>query len=184
LIVHGNRYIEEDITDEKLKNAAGSNARHKLMSYWGYRFETICNISKPVSELRRIKTNKRAVSQHQESDTTTKALKLGKDAMDSDPNSTAEDKSQGLGDAEDEFVEQIDFEDPELVGRLDGTVNTNLQYCTVARTRIGHNSVIMGAEVDCISEPKRPSHNPLSDYIELKTSRAISSAKDKSSFER
>ncbi|KAI8599463.1 rai1 protein, partial [Dissophora ornata] len=123
----GSIYIEEHVSSEKRKNALGSNDRHKLLSYWGYRFETICTISKPVSELRR---------------------------------------------------------DPELTGRLDGTVNTNFQYCTVARTKLGQNSIIMGAEVDCTSEPKDPSHNPISNYIELKTSRVITSARDEISFER
>ncbi|KAI7817367.1 RAI1 like PD-XK nuclease-domain-containing protein [Gamsiella multidivaricata] len=133
-LYRGSIYIEEHVSQEKRENAAGSNDRHKLMSYWGYRFETICNISKPISELRTIK--------------------------------------------------QIDPEDPELTGRLDGIVDTNLQYCTVARTRIGQNSVIMGAEVDCISEPKKALHNPLPSYIELKTSRVISNTREQNSFER
>ncbi|KAK3846263.1 MAG: RAI1 like PD-XK nuclease-domain-containing protein [Linnemannia gamsii] len=131
-LYNGSIYIEEHVSAEKRENAAGHNDRHKLMSYWGYRFETICNISKPISELRRIgKTNTRKRS------------------------------------------------------RLDGIVDTNLQYCTVARTKIGSNSIIMGAEVDCTSEPKKaPPHNPLSNYIELKTSRVISNAREQNSFER
>ncbi|GJJ73685.1 RAT1-interacting protein [Entomortierella parvispora] len=183
-LFNGTIYIEEHVSDEKRNEATSSDERHKLMSYWGYRFETICNISKPVSELRRIKTNKRTLPQQQEDETIAKAPKLDKDATHPGENSTTEDQNQNLEDAEDEFTEQIDLDDPELVGRLDGIVNTNFQYCTVARTRIGRNSIIMGAEVDCISEPKRPSHNPLSDYIELKTSRVISNARNRSTFER
>ncbi|KAK3828930.1 MAG: RAI1 like PD-XK nuclease-domain-containing protein, partial [Benniella sp.] len=120
----GTIYIEEHVSPEKRKDAGGSNERHKLMSYWGYRFETI-------------------------------------------------------------FIEEVDLNDPELTGRIDGVVDTNLQYCTVARTKLGRNSIIMGAEVDCISEPKKPPpHNPLTNYIELKTSRVISNPRERNSFER
>ncbi|KAF9573772.1 hypothetical protein EC968_008051 [Mortierella alpina] len=215
----GTIYIEEHVSAEKRQNSAGTNERHKLMSYWGYRFETICNISKPVSELRRIKTKKRhadASTQEEERKVAPalesqlnsdckpriKILKLddgtaaAADAAPSvscsiggDDTETATAISAGTENsntaAEADMVEMIDLEDPELTGRLDGIVDTNLQYCTVARTKIGQNSIIMGAEVDCTSEPKKPApHNPLSNYIELKTSRVISSARDQNSFER
>ncbi|KAG0057783.1 Dom-3 Z [Gryganskiella cystojenkinii] len=184
---NGSIYIEEHATDEKRKNAAGHNDRHKLMSYWGYRFETICNISKPVSELQRIKTRKRGggttMNSHDSPAEKSQKLEDG-DAVDSPRNET-DTLDQGQEQQEENFVEQIDLQDPELTGRLDGIVDTNLQYCTVARTRIGQNSIIMGAEVDCISEPKKPPpHNPLSNYIELKTSRVILNPRERNSFER
>ncbi|KAG0298529.1 Dom-3 Z [Linnemannia gamsii] len=198
----GSIYIEEHVSAERRENAAGSNDRHKLMSYWGYRFETICNISKPVSELRRIRTRKRGAPSTSSSSLTdsnnppNKAAKLeGGDEQqqqqrqrqrEEEADETKEQKEEK--DKVDELAEiadQIDLEDPELTGRLDGVVDTNLQYCTVARTKIGKNSIIMGAEVDCTSEPKKaPPHNPLSNYIELKTSRVISSAREQNSFER
>ncbi|KAF8929471.1 hypothetical protein BGZ58_008926 [Dissophora ornata] len=165
----GSIYIEEHVSSEKRKNALGSNDRHKLLSYWGYRFETICTISKPVSELRRVKTQKT----HQ-----------NVNALDSSTADSADRVAGGDEEIDPEVEYQIDLEDPELTGRLDGTVNTNFQYCTVARTKLGQNSIIMGAEVDCTSEPKDPSHNPISNYIELKTSRVITSARDEISFER
>ncbi|CAO3563643.1 unnamed protein product [Mortierella alpina] len=248
----GTIYIEEHVSAEKRENATGTNERHKLMSYWGYRFETICNISKPVSELRRIKTKKRhAITTHSDPETEAEAstaellrsadastqeeqrnqLKDGEQAkvpeqqqvpdveaqLDSDhepktksrklddgtaafnydtsvvcgvskdtaATATAARFESSIMESETEVVETIDLEDPELTGRLDGIVDTNLQYCTVARTKIGQNSIIMGAEVDCTSEPKKSApHNPLSHYIELKTSRIISSAREQSNFER
>ncbi|KAF9101802.1 hypothetical protein BGX29_005244 [Mortierella sp. GBA35] len=215
----GSIYIEEHISAEQRANAAGSNDRHKLMSYWGYRFETICNISKPVSELRRIKTRKRggqstpgesqdgrphsrvAMSEDdQQQQQQEKVQETESESKETDPLDTQtsvedqehvkgkENEDQGGDPAEDDerdMIDRIDLEDPELTGRLDGIVDTNLQYCTVARTKIGKNSIIMGAEVDCTSEPKKqPPHNPLSDYIELKTSRVISSAREQNSFER
>ncbi|KAF9155314.1 decapping endonuclease targeting mRNA [Linnemannia schmuckeri] len=205
----GSIYIEEHVSAERRENAAGSNDRHKLMSYWGYRFETICNISKPVSELRKIRTRKRGASPSSSlidnSNPQRKVAKLedgddqqqreeqtGDDDVVRDPNNIKvvvnvdekkeEKKVDELAVA---MLDQIDLEDPELTGRLDGIVDTNLQYCTVARTKIGKNSIIMGAEVDCTSEPKKaPPHNPLSNYIELKTSRVISSAREQNNFER
>ncbi|KAF9958172.1 hypothetical protein BGZ72_000779 [Mortierella alpina] len=246
----GTIYIEEHVSAEKRQNSTGTNERHKLMSYWGYRFETICNISKPVSELRRIKTKKRHRShddshidaaasiaalvgsadhstqeEHQNhikdsvqeslqeqqqrpnfesqlnanGENRTKSRKLddgtigfdaaasgvcgiSKDIIDTATSAVTEDS---VTESDTEMVERIDLDDPELTGRLDGIVDTNLQYCTVARTKIGQNSIIMGAEVDCTSEPKNPaSGNPLSNYIELKTSRIISSAREQSNFER
>ncbi|KAG0244833.1 hypothetical protein BGX31_008510 [Mortierella sp. GBA43] len=162
----GTIYIEEHVSDEKRKDAHGVDDRHKLMSYWGYRFETICNISKPVSELQRIQTKKR----RQQSDQGDRTDSVDK----SDDN-----------DGDHEMVEEVDPNDPELTGRLDGIANTNIQYCTVARTKLGRHSVIMGAEVDCTSEPKKPlPHNPLANYIELKTSRIISNARERNNFEK
>ncbi|KAG0359767.1 hypothetical protein BGZ54_009845 [Gamsiella multidivaricata] len=193
-LYRGSIYIEEHVSQEKRENAAGSNDRHKLMSYWGYRFETICNISKPISELRTIKRKQRRHGRTDDGATTT-AIPSGSSPRHSGATSKVEHKegdtpkhqpenqeavapsSASTGDSakdedEDDYelVEEIDPEDPELTGRLDGIVDTNLQYCTVARTRIGQNSVIMGAEVDCISE--------------LKTSRVISNTREQNSFER
>ncbi|KAF9186651.1 hypothetical protein BGZ51_001839 [Haplosporangium sp. Z 767] len=233
-------YKEEHISAEMLKNAAGTNARHKLMSYWGYRFETICNISKPISELRRTKTRKRQCPPASSSSTPGTAEVIADAAQAHTPEhdqeqghrkdliseteaeaevgsadrspgykarrldsagsasvsregsflqgnnaSTSTVDSQDSIEALEEMVEQIDLQDPELTGRLDGIVDTNLQYCTVVRTKIGKNSIIMGAEVDCTSEPKKPPpHNPLANYIELKTSRVISNAREQNNFER
>ncbi|KAF9907355.1 Dom-3 Z [Linnemannia zychae] len=205
-LYNGSIYIEEHVSDEKRINALGSNDRHKLMSYWGYRFETICNISKPVSELRRVSkpTLKRGAAtqldtRHGGSDSPqSKVSKVEADVdQQSDSQGPVEDSDKPAAEQveekeeEDEvdgltkMTDQIDLEDPELTGRLDGIVDTNLQYCTVARTKIGNNSIIMGAEVDCTSEPKKaPPHNPLSNYIELKTSRVISNAREQNNFEK
>lgn len=39
----------------------------------------------------------------------------------------------------------------ELESRKSSVVNTNEQYCTVVKTRLGNTSIVMGAEVDCTS---------------------------------
>lgn len=39
--------------------------------------------------------------------------------------------------------------DIELQQRLKDSANTNIQYCILVKTKLGDNSIIMGAEVDC-----------------------------------
>ncbi|KAF9312464.1 Dom-3 Z, partial [Podila minutissima] len=173
------------------------------MSYWGYRFETICNISKPVSELQRIKTRKRGaadvssftISKAQVTEAVDQRRKAVEEESVGQQEAGVSVERLDIGSTEPveketsddglERVDQVDPNDPELLARLDGIVDTNLQYCTVARIKIGQNSIIMGAEVDCTSEPKKPPpNNPLSNYIELKTSRVISNPREQSNFEK
>lgn len=85
--------MEEQVTEEKKKQEREANDKQKLMSYWGYKFETLCTITTPPRE-----------------------IKKG---------------------------------DKELEDRLTNKVNTNVQYCIVVKTKLGKNSIIMGAEVDC-----------------------------------
>ncbi|KAF9432508.1 hypothetical protein BGZ76_010693 [Entomortierella beljakovae] len=163
----GTIYIEEHVTPEKRLASNGEDDRHKLMSYWGYRFETICNISKPPSELRKTRVRKPKSNQLEDdyglnsekrprSNTGSPALPsaniIGSNDSPKEP-STYSSSTLDVGNDkdDDEYIEQVDLQDPELTGRYDGIVDTNIQYCTVARTKIGRNSVIMGAEVDCIS---------------------------------
>ncbi|KAI8377325.1 hypothetical protein BD560DRAFT_325731 [Blakeslea trispora] len=40
-------YIEEQITEQKKQQENQATEKQKRMSYWGYRFETLCTISKP-----------------------------------------------------------------------------------------------------------------------------------------
>ncbi|RKP04936.1 RAI1 like PD-XK nuclease-domain-containing protein, partial [Thamnocephalis sphaerospora] len=73
--------------------------------------------------------------------------------------------------------------DPELRERKRSVVNTNAQYCSVFRSRLGNHSVIMGAEVDCTAEEKR-ADRPMAGYVELKTSRALHTERDHYFFAR
>ncbi|CEP09637.1 hypothetical protein [Parasitella parasitica] len=90
---NGTIYIEEQVTEKKKNAENQASDRQKLMSYWGYRFETLCTVAKPPHEM------------------------------------TKHDK--------------------ELQDRLTASANTNVQYCILAKTKLGNNSIIMGAEVDC-----------------------------------
>ncbi|KAJ2160495.1 decapping endonuclease targeting mRNA [Coemansia sp. RSA 552] len=62
-------------------------------------------------------------------------------------------------------------------------VNTNTEYCSVFRTQLGHHSIVSGAEVDCIDQPK-PAQFPNRHYRELKTNKIIDSPRAQSNFER
>lgn len=44
---------------------------------------------------------------------------------------------------------EVRKDDPELKRRLKESANTNIQYCILVKTKLGNNSIIMGAEVDC-----------------------------------
>jgi RAT1-interacting protein len=61
------------------------------MSYWGYRFESLCTTKNPPHKVTK----------------------------------------------------------QELEQRLTDSANTNVQYCILVKTKLGDNSIIMGAEVDC-----------------------------------
>ncbi|KAI7897652.1 RAI1 like PD-XK nuclease-domain-containing protein [Cokeromyces recurvatus] len=114
------RYKDTIYIEEEKKEEEKMTEKQKLMSYWGYRFETL--YTKPYS----------------------------------------------INDKEDDDDKTI--------------VNTNIQYCTVVKTKLGNNSIIMGAEVDCCNKEK--SKQKLENYIELKTSRIIESKQNLYSFER
>jgi RAT1-interacting protein len=91
----GSIYIEEQVTEQKKAHENQASDKQKLMSYWGYRFETLSTISKPPREVK---------------------------------------DSKG---------------DSELQKRLTESANTNIQYCILVKTKLGNNSIMMGAEVDC-----------------------------------
>lgn len=50
---NGSIYIEEQVTEEKKNKENQASDRQKLMSYWGYRFETLSTVSKPPQEVRK-----------------------------------------------------------------------------------------------------------------------------------
>ncbi|CAM0138236.1 unnamed protein product [Umbelopsis sp. WA50703] len=122
-------YIEEHETEFKRAQNQNQDDRGRLMSFWGYRFESLSTVSSFPSK--------------------------------TDP-----------------------IAKEELQSRKSSVVNTNEQYCTVVKTRLGNTSIVMGAEVDCTSVPKAPNSNPLPNYIELKTSKLIQTDRDKFIFER
>ena len=73
---------------------------------------------------------------------------------------------------------------PQLLSeRIHATVNTNIQYCTVVKTRLGRRSIIMGAEVDCTRDDKVP-NDACRNYLELKTNKVLESDRDRRTFER
>ncbi|KAJ3327290.1 Dom-3 Z [Blyttiomyces sp. JEL0837] len=148
-------YIMEYETTERRRQAYGATARDKLMSYWGYRFESLFTIDKPPNDL-------------------------------SGP------------------------DDPCLHQRVDeAIVNTNIQFCSVVRTRLGTNEMVLGAEVDCMMsgelslfqvharktyqvkrknlpmlDTKPEPHRRQRTYAELKTNRIITNDRQRRTFQR
>ena len=121
--------MNEHLTSRRKAEIESATPRHKLMTYWGYKFENFCTVSVQPSEI---------TSDH-----------------------------------------------PELLSRKSSVVNNNVQYCSVAKAALGKNKIIIGAEVDCLSDVKpEKGENPIERYIELKTSKVMTRDKDKINFER
>jgi len=62
-----------------------------------------------------------------------------------------------------------------------GDVDTNVQWCSVVRTKLGDNRMIIGGEVDCVRDKYtgRPDT-----FVELKTSMTIRGPQDEGRFEK
>ncbi|KAI0696936.1 RAI1 like PD-XK nuclease-domain-containing protein [Cytidiella melzeri] len=60
-----------------------------------------------------------------------------------------------------------------------GDVNTNVQWCSVVKTKLASHRLLIGGEVDCVKADYTPE-----DYVELKTSMAIRGPHDEVKFEK
>ncbi|KAG6369347.1 RAI1-domain-containing protein [Boletus reticuloceps] len=62
-----------------------------------------------------------------------------------------------------------------------GDVNTNVQWCSVVKTKLGDRRIVIGGEVDCVRE--KYSGNT-ANFVELKTSLTIRGSADETKFEK
>ncbi|KAG8762290.1 decapping endonuclease targeting mRNA [Ceratobasidium sp. 423] len=62
-----------------------------------------------------------------------------------------------------------------------GDVDTNVQFCSIVKTKIGAERMILGGEVDCCKDRYTGQPNT---YVELKTSMIIRNPQDEERFER
>jgi len=62
-----------------------------------------------------------------------------------------------------------------------GDVDTNVQWCSVAKTKLGDTRLVIGGEVDCVRGKLTKTNDTL---VELKTSLAIRGQRDESWFEK
>ncbi|KAG6830863.1 hypothetical protein H0H92_014228 [Tricholoma furcatifolium] len=62
-----------------------------------------------------------------------------------------------------------------------GNVDTNVQWCSVVRTKLGNTRLLIGGEVDCVRERYTRKTDT---FLELKTSLAIRGAHDEAKFEK
>ncbi|KAJ3101858.1 Dom-3 Z [Physocladia obscura] len=119
---NGTLYIMEDPQSKKEPDPFSQSYRGKLMTYWGYRFESLVTIDDPADV-------------------------------------TSGKQTQPLPN--------------------EAVINTNVQFCSVVKTRIGACDLLLGAEVDCtFNEPptdpsfQLPQEQPTK-YAELKTNRDL-----------
>ncbi|KAF9004030.1 RAI1 like PD-XK nuclease-domain-containing protein [Cyathus striatus] len=70
---------------------------------------------------------------------------------------------------------------PDVPYGWNGDVNTNVQWCSVVRTKLGDTRIVIGGEVDCV----RDSYTGKTDkFVELKTSMTIRNQNDEARFEK
>jgi len=70
---------------------------------------------------------------------------------------------------------------PETGNGWGGDVDTNVQWCSVVKTKLGDTRMFIGGEVDCV----RGSFDGQTDtFVELKTSMAIRGPRDEAKFEK
>ncbi|KAJ2996192.1 Dom-3 Z [Globomyces sp. JEL0801] len=81
---------------------------------------------------------------------------------------------------EEEFTKPFGHDSSDDVG----IVNTNVQYCSVFKSKLGTHEVVLGGEVDCILRPPKDNEQISSLYAELKTHRVIETPQQKNSFHR
>ncbi|KAI0366228.1 RAI1-domain-containing protein [Pilatotrama ljubarskyi] len=63
-----------------------------------------------------------------------------------------------------------------------GDVDTNVQWCSVIKTKLGDNRLLVGGEVDCVRDGFTPGRTDT--LVELKTSMAIRHGDDEARFEK
>ncbi|KAF8520006.1 RAI1-domain-containing protein [Hysterangium stoloniferum] len=113
MVVGGTIYLEEHSTDDKLFEKTNISGKQRLMTYYGYAFESYCTSDTPPGLL-----------------------------------SSAARPENGWS----------------------GDVDTNVQWCSVVKTKLGAFRMIFGGEVDCVRD--RNTGQP-DTFVELKTSIAI-----------
>ncbi|KAJ3304602.1 Dom-3 Z [Kappamyces sp. JEL0829] len=63
------------------------------------------------------------------------------------------------------------------------TTNTNVQFCSVFKSKLGAHSLVLGGEVDCIL--REPANDDFQkEYLEIKTNRVITGARQHQNFVR
>ncbi|KAL1666853.1 RAI1 like PD-XK nuclease-domain-containing protein, partial [Schizophyllum commune] len=129
MFVDGTLYLEEHLSDAKLKEKNDMEPRHRKMSYYGYAFESYCTSETPQRATER-------------------------------PPHVAPDAPFPWG----------------------GDVDTNVQWCSVVKTKLGDTRMVIGGEVDCVEG--HYSHSRTNNFVELKTSMAIRGASDQAKFEK
>ena len=77
-----------------------------------------------------------------------------------------------------ELLCSMDLDQDVITQLTQGVVNTNVQFCSVVKTRLaGRHRLIMAGEVDCIDKEG-------GQFVELKTSKLMTNSRDQHVFER
>lgn len=127
MCVNGTLYLEEHLSEARLKEKNEMEPRHMKMSYYGYAFESYCTSETPSRAGR--------------------------------PVGVAVDAPFAWS----------------------GDVDTNVQWCSVVKTKLGNTRMVIGGEVDCVEGHYS---NRTDTFVELKTSMTIRGPPDHAKFEK
>ncbi|KAF3925883.1 hypothetical protein ABW20_dc0104421 [Dactylellina cionopaga] len=125
IFYEGTIYLEENNL-HKQATRGSQDERGARMSYWGYKFEALCTLSRPWGEASR----------------------------------------------------------EEIENRAKEIVNNKAQYCSIVKTGFGNCGLIIGGEVDAIWDCKPMNPENQINYVELKTSRFITTPNQQLNFEK
>jgi RAT1-interacting protein len=70
---------------------------------------------------------------------------------------------------------------PDASSGWGGDVDTNVQWCSVVKTKLGDTRIVIGGEVDCVRDRYDGRNDTM---LELKTSMTIRGDRDKARFEK
>ncbi|RAL58495.1 hypothetical protein DID88_005199 [Monilinia fructigena] len=71
-----------------------------------------------------------------------------------------------------------------IENRVDEAVNNHAQYCSVVKTKIGGNCLVIGGEVDGIYKGSKSEDGKSTEWVELKTSVTPRHRGDEQNFEK
>ncbi|KAK1222891.1 decapping endonuclease targeting mRNA [Marasmius sp. AFHP31] len=138
MVVDGTLYLEEHLTEEKIADKNDVPDKQRRNMYYGYAFESFCTTDTWVQST------------------------FGHSSSISDPSPSRNGSLDTPAKRDGTFTQEPEHP---LWG---GDVNTNVQWCSVVKTKLGDMRIIIGGEVDCVKGDYQPHRTD--NFVELKTS--------------
>ena len=176
-------------TDRKKAEEANRDERQQRMSYWGYRFEQLATLTDAEAAAHASTIGSAASSGNPASD---KYRVPSPSDVGSFDHLYPPDELATLRERYSEpFASEAPQKPAAAAGQALPPVNANEEFCSIVQLSIEKVKLLMAAEIDCVAD-KAPSGAAASapgapvakGYVELKTSKIMSSQRDTENFER